>query len=80
MLGALGFLSFLQSPELLILTLLPLPFAWHLPIDRGGFSILYNSSEEKYALIPTRGEHSMPGEVYNRRPAPGLINLRLRGV
>ena len=35
-LGALDFLSFLQSPELLILTLLPLPFAWHLPIDKRG--------------------------------------------
>ena len=35
-LGALDFLSFLQSPELLILTLLPLPFAWHLPIDERG--------------------------------------------
>jgi hypothetical protein len=33
-LGALDFLSSLLSPELLILTLLPLPFAWHLPIDR----------------------------------------------
>ena len=25
-----------MSPELLILTLLPLPFAWHLPIDKKG--------------------------------------------
>jgi hypothetical protein len=45
---ALDFLSSLQSPELLILTLLPLPFAWHLPIDKGA-SILYRNSEEENA-------------------------------
>ena len=67
------------SPALLILTLLPLPFAWHLPIDRGLY-ILYRSSEERNTPIPTRRKHSMPGEVHNRCPAPGLINLRPRGV
>jgi hypothetical protein len=36
LLGAPDFLSFLLSPELLILTLLPLPFAWHLLIDKKG--------------------------------------------
>jgi hypothetical protein len=34
-LSVLDFLSFLQSPELLILTLLSLPFAWHLTLSKG---------------------------------------------
>ena len=51
-LGTLDFLSSLLSLELLILTLLPLPFAWHLPIDKRG-SILYNSSEEENAPVLT---------------------------
>ena len=39
--SVLNILSSLLSPKLLILTLLPLPFAWHLPIDKKGvlFSI-----------------------------------------
>ena len=55
----------------------PSPFAWHLPIHKKG-SILYRNSEEENAPVPARGAHSMPGEVHNRCPASGLINLRLR--
>jgi hypothetical protein len=66
--SAPDFLSSLLSPELLILTLLPLHFAWHLQID-GGSSIIYNNSEEENAPVPTRGKHSMPGEVHNRQTA-----------
>jgi hypothetical protein len=53
--GLPGFSPVSLSPELLILTLLPLPFAWHLPIDKRGYSILYKSSEEGSTPVPTRG-------------------------
>jgi hypothetical protein len=46
--GALDFLSFLLSPELLILTLLPLPFAWHLPIDKKG--VLFSTEVVKKGM------------------------------
>ena len=40
------------------------------PPDRSeGRSILYRSSEERDVPVPTRGEHSMPGEVHNRQTA-----------
>ena len=37
-----------MSPELLILTLLPLPFAWHLPIDKKG--VLFSTEVVKKGM------------------------------
>ena len=63
-LGAPDFLGSLPSPEPLILTLLPLPFAWHLTIDMGdsqfSIEVVRNRSPRSTCSAPARARCDGP--------------------